>query len=60
MSINICRGRKITVTKPLLDLFHRNTIRKHQTCTGMTEIVEPDMSQSICLKQLREALCNIV
>ena len=30
MSVNICRGRKIAVTEPLLDLFHGNAVCEHQ------------------------------
>lgn len=48
------------MTEPFLNLPHGNTVRKQQAGAAMSQIVVPDVSQPICLEQLRKALRDIV
>ena len=68
MSIYICRGRKVTMSEPLLYLLHRYAIGKQQRSATVSEIVIAYMPQSVSFKQLwkcrseilrRNKLCSI-
>ena len=60
MSVNICRGRKIAVTEPLLDLFHGNAVCEHQAGARVPEIVKTDAPQTVCFQKLRKLLRHIM
>ena len=60
MSVNICRGRKIAVTEPLLDLFHGNAVCEHQAGARVPEIVKTNVPQSVGFQKLRKLLRHIV
>ena len=60
MRVNIGWGREIAVTEPFLNLLHRHTIRKHQTGTGVSEIMETDVTETVGFQKLRELLSDIV
>ena len=60
MSVNICRGREIAVTEPLLDLLHRNAICEHQVGARVPEIVKTNVPQSVGFQKLRKLLRHIV
>ena len=42
MSVNICCGREIAMTKPVLYLFHGNAVGKQERGTTMAKLVEVD------------------
>lgn len=60
MRIDVCRGGKIAVSEPVLNLLHGNAVCKHQRGTAMSQIMKSDLTKLIRPKQLAEALCNIM
>ena len=60
VGIDIARCAYIAVTEPFLDLLHRHLFRQQQRRTGVPQLVEADMPESVFLQQKREVLRNIV
>lgn len=51
---------KITVSQPILNLLHRNTVCQHAWGTTMSEIMEANAPQAVCIQQLRKLLRHIM
>ena len=47
MTVDVCRGTDITVTKPLLDLLRGHAVGEQQRGTAVSEVVKTDMPQSV-------------
>ena len=60
MGIDVCRRGKVAVSQPILNLLHWDTICQHERGTTMSEIVEADTPQPICIQQLRKLLRHIM
>ena len=60
MGVNICCGRKIAVTKPFLNLLHRNPVCEHQAGARVPEIMKTDAPQTVCFQKLRKLLRHIM
>ena len=60
MRVNICRGREVTVSQPLLDLLHWNIVGKHQACAGVPEVMEADRPETVFPQKVPEAVRNVI
>lgn len=60
MGVNICCGREIAVTEPLLDLLHGNAVCEHQAGARVPEIVKTNVPQSIGFQKLRKLFRHIM
>ena len=60
MCVDIGCCREVTVSQPLLDLFHWNVVFQKQTSTAVSQIVEPDLTQTILVQKLRKGSGYVV
>ncbi len=60
MPVNIHRCRDLTVSQPLLYLFHRNTVSQQKRCAGMAKIVKTNMPHIMFLKQFPKSRRHII
>ena len=60
MGIDICRRGKVAVSQPILNLLHRDTVCQHERGTTMSEIMEANAPQAVCIQQLRKLLRHIM
>ena len=59
MAIKIRCDSKIAMSEPFLNSLHRNIMSKKQARTGMTEVMETQMLQTISGNDVMEVLCHI-
>ena len=60
MRVDVCRGGKVAVSQPFLDLLHRHAVGQHQRSAAVSQIMEADVPQAVGLQQLRKAGRDIV
>ena len=60
MRVDICCCREVAVSKPFLNVLHRNATSQQQTRTAMPEVVKANLSKAIPLQQLWELCGDVV
>ena len=60
MCVNVRRSPKVAVTKPFLNLLHRNTVCQKKRGTAMPQIVKAHPLQAVDLQKLRKRVGQVV
>ena len=62
VQMTVCVGCcvKTWMSKPLLNLLHRHAVFQQQRCTGVTEVVQMNLSQAVLFKHQFEVIREIV
>lgn len=60
MSIDVGRCIEVTVSQPFLYTFKRDAACYKQTCAAVSEIMEPDLLETMLCQELRELTTQIV
>lgn len=58
VTVKISRHIEGRMSEPLLNFFHRYTIRKEQTCTRMSQVMETELSEMILLNHCTEMVTH--
>ena len=60
MCVNVSGGGECAVSQPNLDLLHRGAFAKQETGTGVPEVMETDLLESILLNDPGEVFSHII
>ena len=60
MGVDVGRGGDVAVAQPFLNLLHGHPLFQQQAGTGVAQIVEADMSQTMCFQELSKILGNCI
>ena len=56
----VCRGGKVAVPQPFLNLFHRNAVGRQGAGAAVTKIVQTNDTHTVCLQNTLETGCERV
>lgn len=51
MSIGVCCNGDGAVSEPSLDFLHVLTVGEHQSCTGVSKVMESDLVESVSAEE---------
>ena len=60
MAVDVCRGRDITMSQPLLDQLHLHALCDKERCAGVAQIVKTNVLHSVLTQDRGKAVAHVI